>query len=334
MNPRVPIHVLLVNASPHVFGAEKSLARLAALVQDERFEFSLLSPGGATERYFQESGIRRSFRLPLDRLCKTRNPISLCRQLFRLARGQAGIGRLLRRERPDLVHANGLQSMILAAPAAFVLARPIIWHIRDLGEPAWALRACAFFARAMIAPSQTALRGLDPARAQLLPNPAGEDQGPAGFTLGGAMTDGGEHPAPRELCAQHACFRIGLIGQMIPRKGHDLLLEALPAILSSLPRARLFFVGSDLFNSHSAYAARLRKTVQDSPVLAGRVSFLPYTQAMGPVYRALDAVVLPSRREAFGRVALEAMQAGCPVAAARTGGLAELIRHGGKRSIV
>ena len=87
-----------------------------------------------------------------------------------------------------------------------------------------------------------------------------------------------------------------------------------------------FSVGSDLFNSQSTYAARLHKAVNESPVLGGRVTFLPYTEPIDPVYQALEVVVVPSRREAFGRVALEAMQAGVPVVAARTGGLAELIQ--------
>jgi len=45
-------------------------------------------------------------------------------------------------------------------------------------------------------------------------------------------------------------------------------------------------------------------------------------------YRASDVVVMPSRSESFGLVALEAAACGVPVVAASVGGLRTLVRHG------
>jgi D-inositol-3-phosphate glycosyltransferase len=45
-------------------------------------------------------------------------------------------------------------------------------------------------------------------------------------------------------------------------------------------------------------------------------------------YRAADAVVVPSRSESFGLVALEASACGVPVVASGVGGLLTLVDHG------
>jgi glycosyltransferase involved in cell wall biosynthesis len=45
-------------------------------------------------------------------------------------------------------------------------------------------------------------------------------------------------------------------------------------------------------------------------------------------YETADVIVVPSRWEGFGLIAVEAMRAGLPVIATRVGGLAEIVEHG------
>jgi glycosyltransferase involved in cell wall biosynthesis len=123
-------------------------------------------------------------------------------------------------------------------------------------------------------------------------------------------------------------FRIGLVGQIIPRKGHDLLLDALPGILDQVPQACVFFIGADLFEPDSRFEVSLQERLQASPGLRGRVQFTGYLENVEEVYGALDLLAIPSREETFGRVAIEAMAAGCPVVATRSGGLTEIIQSG------
>jgi glycosyltransferase involved in cell wall biosynthesis len=59
-----------------------------------------------------------------------------------------------------------------------------------------------------------------------------------------------------------------------------------------------------------------------------RVRLFDYGGAMGPHLAALDALVLPSRWEAFPIAILEAMDAGVPVVATRVGGVAEAVIDG------
>jgi D-inositol-3-phosphate glycosyltransferase len=64
--------------------------------------------------------------------------------------------------------------------------------------------------------------------------------------------------------------------------------------------------------------------------VAGRVQFLPPVphDRLVDYYRAADVVVVPSRSESFGLVALEAAACGTPVVAAAVGGLTAIVDDG------
>jgi glycosyltransferase involved in cell wall biosynthesis len=62
--------------------------------------------------------------------------------------------------------------------------------------------------------------------------------------------------------------------------------------------------------------------------LSDRVVCLRHRADVASVLAGLDLLVLPSRREAFGMILLEAMAAGTPVIASNSGGPTEIIRNG------
>jgi len=62
--------------------------------------------------------------------------------------------------------------------------------------------------------------------------------------------------------------------------------------------------------------------------IAGRVQFMEFTPGIEKFMSVADLFVLPSERESFGLVALEAMASGVPVVASRVGGLPELVEEG------
>ncbi len=124
----------------------------------------------------------------------------------------------------------------------------------------------------------------------------------------------------------HAPFalpRILTVGRLAATdtyKGFDLLIEALPLIRREFPAVRLRIAGKgDDQPRLEALAAQLG--------VAGSVDFL------GPIddevlraeYAACDLFALPSRKEGFGLVYLEAMTYGKPCIAARAGGAPEVI---------
>lgn len=114
---------------------------------------------------------------------------------------------------------------------------------------------------------------------------------------------------------------LAVIAQLIPRKGHRFLLEALPTILASHPDTQVLFVGE------GADEARLREQVSRLG-LSGHVRFLGYRNDIGDILRACDLLVHPATMEGFANVAMQAMAAGLPVVSSAVGGMPESVRDG------
>lgn len=111
------------------------------------------------------------------------------------------------------------------------------------------------------------------------------------------------------------------VGRLVPVKGFDLLVRALPAIVREVPAARLLLVGEG--PERAALEAEARGLgVAERLVLVGAhaevVLFLS----------AADLLVAPSRNEGLGRALVEAMALGRPVVATRVGGIPAVVIDG------
>ena len=118
------------------------------------------------------------------------------------------------------------------------------------------------------------------------------------------------------------------VGRIQPLKGLDLAVETLGSLGGDLRRARLLVVGGPSGRQGRAELARVRRLTQ-SAGLADRVRFVapqPHHR-LATYYRAADVVLVPSRSETFGLVALEAAACGAPVVASEVGGLKRLVDH-------
>ena len=101
---------------------------------------------------------------------------------------------------------------------------------------------------------------------------------------------------------------VGFVGRLTTDKGIPELIEAFDLILKSQPQAHLLLVG--WFDaSEDALAARWRTRIAEHP----RIHCTGFVADTAPYYRAMDVMVLPSRREGFPNVVLEAAATGIPV---------------------
>ena len=119
-----------------------------------------------------------------------------------------------------------------------------------------------------------------------------------------------------------------VVGRLAPEKGVDVLLEALPKILTRAGRpARLRVVGSG--ESESQLRERARQLgVAAQVVFDGHVPFGP---ALFARYASATLVVIPSHTEGIPKSAYEAMAFGRPVLATAVGGLPSVIGANGER---
>jgi len=117
--------------------------------------------------------------------------------------------------------------------------------------------------------------------------------------------------------------RLVCIGRVTPEKGFDVALEAFRSVLDRFPRARLTIAG----DGPSRPALERRAAALG---VADQVDFLGWVtldRAFLLIHEA-TLVVMPSRREPFGLVAVQAAQMARPIVASRVGGLPEIVRHG------
>ncbi|MFE1555461.1 D-inositol-3-phosphate glycosyltransferase [Streptomyces sp. NPDC058734] len=119
-------------------------------------------------------------------------------------------------------------------------------------------------------------------------------------------------------------------GRIQPLKGPDVMVRAIAELLRQDPRLRrrtvVPVVGGDSGAGPRGEAWELARELGVSDVLR---HFPPVPQAeLAQWYRAADVLVVPSRSESFGLVALEAQACGTPVLASAVGGLPTAVRDG------
>ena len=105
----------------------------------------------------------------------------------------------------------------------------------------------------------------------------------------------------------------------VGRLGAEKEIDRIKPILEAIPNARLALVGD------GPNRQTLEKYFAET-----RTHFVGYLggQELAAAFASADAFVFPSRTETLGLVLLEAMAAGCPVVAARSGGIPDIVEDG------
>ena len=160
------------------------------------------------------------------------------------------------------------------------------------------------------------LYGADPRRIEVVPPGVEHAFFSPGDRTGARRALGlGEHPI------------LLFVGRIQPLKGLTVAVGALASLRR--PDAELVVVGGP---SGVEGDAELRRVLLLADQLGVRhqIRFVPPQphHLLSTYYRAADVVLVPSRSESFGLVALEAAACGIPVVAAAVGGLRTLIDHG------
>ncbi|MFI8961158.1 glycosyltransferase [Streptomyces sp. NPDC053493] len=251
----------------------------------------------------------------------------------RLLRETRELARLIRTVRPALVHAHSAKAGLCARLALRgripTVYQPHAWSFEAVeGTTAalargWERRAARWTARIVCvseaerrtgesagvrAPWSVIHNGVDTVRFSPQP-PAGPDAANSAAE-GGARVGGeaGGPPGPVVVC----------VGRLCRQKGQDVLLAAWPAVLATVPDARLVLVG----DGPDAEALRAVAGTWPSVRFAGAVA------DTAPWYRAADVVVLPSRWEGMALAPLEAMASGRPVVVCDVDGARESLPPG------
>jgi glycogen(starch) synthase len=112
------------------------------------------------------------------------------------------------------------------------------------------------------------------------------------------------------------------VGRLVPQKGVEYFIRAIPSIARRYPEAKFIIVGEGW--SRDILEAEARASGQNR-----KIQFTGFAsdQEVIDLMTSADVLVVPSIYEPFGIVALEGMATGVPVVASKVGGLAEVIDH-------
>lgn len=114
---------------------------------------------------------------------------------------------------------------------------------------------------------------------------------------------------------------IGTVGVLRKKKGHHILLEAIPRVLKEFPQACFVLVGD----------GPQRKNIEDKIKelkLYKNVLMLGHRDDVPQILKSIDLFVLPTLQEALGTSFLEAMAMGKPVIGSDVDGVREVIDDG------
>ena len=238
--------------------------------------------------------------------------------------------KVARRFHPDVIAAGELvPTGPVAAALARLMRRPFLVFTHAEGPPTigrtrWQSKLASWVcgqARRVIAASDNARDGL--LQYQRVPWDKIE------VILPGV---GEEHFGERYLAAPCGSERrqILSVGRLVPRKGHLVLLQSLPEIVSQVPNLRLTLVGTGPLESELRETCR-RLSLGERVVFAGRLEDKDLLQA----YSQSDCFVLPNSddpetgdTEGFGIVFGEAAAHGLPTIGGAAGGTEHSIRDG------
>lgn len=115
-------------------------------------------------------------------------------------------------------------------------------------------------------------------------------------------------------------FTLGVVGQLILRKGHARLFDALPELIAAHPEVQVLCFGQGPLQQE------LEQQIQKL-ALTAHVRLAGFRNDLAWLLPELDCIVHPAEREGLGVAVLEALSCRVPVVASAVGGLVDIIEH-------
>lgn len=310
--------ILVVHPSPDLYGSDLQLLESVKAFRQQGWRCLVLVPktGPLVDRLVSAGSSVEIVEFPVLRKSVLSVP-GLVRFIFDNLFSVRRIVRQLSVFNPDLVYVNTLTIPIWIFVSR-CFGKRVLCHVHEsIGEGPALLRKMvgvpAVFANAVVANSRVSASDLS--IPFLLPVSAVD------VIYNGV-------PGPRnsvDIPVTGDESIVVFVGRLSPRKGVDLAIEALRLLRARGENVRLLICGS-VFPGYEWYVEELIAAVSDGG-LVNYVEFLGYVNPTWPILERANVVVVPSRQEPFGNVAVEAMLANRVVVAAKVQGLVEVVDH-------
>jgi glycosyltransferase involved in cell wall biosynthesis len=320
VTPTRAVSILYVITKSNWGGAQRYVYELAVEAHHRGHIVSVAigAPGELVHR-LQEAGIT-TFLIP---------GLSRDVRLGADIRALLGLISLIRKQRPQVVHANSSKAGFIAVLAARLLFVPTIiftahgWAWNEL-RPTWQKIAfrCLHFATVLLSHKVIAVSAAIARDAAWMPLCKGifvtirHGVAPLPLLPTADARRAIEEIAPARI-PSHALW-IGALAELHPTKGLDVLIRAFALLAPHVPEAVLVLIGTGQDRGRLTALAHMLRIEE-------RVHFAGHIRDAACLLPALDIFVLPSYSEALGYVVLEAGQASRPVVASDVGGIPEIV---------
>lgn len=245
------------------------------------------------------------------------------------ARALKQLMRLMRREKPDIVHTHTAKAGTLGRLAAIAAGVPVKIHtfhghvFHGYFSPRKTRiflaieRFLARFTDCIIVLSEQQAREI--ADVYRVAPREKISVIPLGFDLDGFLSAEQHRGKLRaELGLPSEALVVSIVGRLVPVKNHRLFLEMAQRIAAEIPQAHFVVVGD----------GELRTALEEqAQPMADRVHFLGWRRDLPTIYADSDLVVLTSVNEGTPVALIEAMASGTPIVATRVGGVPDVARH-------
>jgi len=325
----MPARILfLSDTGGRMGGAAISLASAITRLDRARFEpYAVLGSGGDFADLLISLGVNVTI-AELPPIVRDTNPAVHFRNLSNLIRGCRAVLDVCRKNGIDIIHANDNTVLFYAVVPSMICRCASIWHVRS------PIRKLGITGRFL---ARHSTRILSCSESAALPV---REQAPKCIDRIRVLYDGVDAQQIEEMSKQDSLRKLhdippdvplaGMIGRISESKGQDVFIRAAVIIREMHPKARFVIAGSAIAGSEQALKAdeeyeRKARRLVDELGIGDNVIFTGYSKNIPAIVKDLDAVVVPSRQEPLGLVALEAMALGVPVVASNVGGLCESI---------
>lgn len=241
-----------------------------------------------------------------------------------ILRSAVRLRRILTRQRPGVVHANGIKAALVAIIATSGSSLPVVWAKHDFSWDGWLGRFVAARAAEVVAVSAAAATALD-----------GRVSTPVVIVAPAIPLPRVDRARSRSLVTELVgCDPRGpvtcMVGRLHPAKGQLELIEIAPRVLERHPEARFCVLGDE--DPHERGYERMLRDRAEELGVAAAILFTGHRDDAVTIIGGCDVLVAPSvpdergtAREGFGLAGVEAMAVGTPVVAYAHGGIPEAL---------
>lgn len=311
-----PVRYVVAHPGAELYGSDRvMLESVIGFVQCGADVVVALPESGPLVAHLEAAGARVEITPTLVLRKSLLRPRNWWRLVSSALRGCLVARRLIKKHAPDAVYVSTM-TLPLWPFVASITRTPSLVHVHEAEQGASRLVKTGMYAPALLANdvvvnsefSRGVLGAAFPrlaARAQVIYN----------GVAGPSLTTPARHELDRPV-------RLVYIGRLSPRKGPDLIVEAIATLPESMGVVEFDIVG-DVFSGYEWFDEQLRARI-DELGLHDQVRLLGFRSEVWDAVDACDIVVIPSRLdEPFGNTAVEGVLAGRPVLVSDTSGLRE-----------